>query len=101
MVPGVFLWFFMVTGRFGLVPSWFLVFKVPGWFLWFQVGFYDLSWFQVDFSWLEVGFHGYRSVFMVPGRFSWFFMVPGCFFHIENTIKLYSDPAIQSRPCRP
>ena len=25
-------------------------------------------------------FHGSRSVFMVPGRFSWFFMVPGWFF---------------------
>ena len=43
-------------------------------------------------------FHGSRSVFMVPGRFSWFQVG---FFHIENTIKLYSGPAIQSRPCRP
>ena len=75
-----FLWFFMVTGRFVLVPSWFLVFKVPGWFLWFQVGFlwpfmvpggffmvrgrfswlqvrnYGFSWFQVGVSWLEVDF---------------------------------------------
>ena len=66
MVPGVFLWFFMVTGRFVLVPSWFLVFKVPGWFLWFQVGFYDLSWFQV--------------LFMVPGGF---FMVRGGFLWLQ------------------
>ena len=68
-----FLWFFMVTGRFVLVPSWFLVFKVPGGFLWFQVGFYDLSWFQVDFSWLEVGFHGYRSEIMAFHGSRWGF----------------------------
>ena len=36
--------------------------------------------------------------FMVPGQFSWFFMVPGWFFifHVENTLKLYSGPKIQS-----
>ena len=32
-------------------------------------------------------------VFMVSG---WFFI-----FHVENTLKLYSGPTIQSRPCRP
>ena len=30
---------------------------------------------------------------MVPG---WFFIV-----HVVNTLKLYSGPTIQSRPCRP
>ena len=40
-------------------------------------------------------FHGSRSIFMV-------FMVPGWFFIVlaENTLKLYSGPTIQSRPCR-
>ena len=33
--------------------------------------------------------------------FLFFFMVPGWFFifHVENTLKLYSGPTIQSRPC--
>ena len=46
-------------------------------------------------------FHGYRLVFMMQGRLSWFFMVPGWFFmdHVENTLKLHSGPMIQSRPC--
>ena len=62
-----------------MIPSgllWF--FMVPGGFLCF---FYGSGWF-----------------FMVPGRFSWFFMVPGWFFifHVENTLKLYSGPTIQS-----
>ena len=38
-------------------------------------------------------FHGFRSVFMVPG---WVFI-----FHVENALKMYSDPTIQSRPCLP
>ena len=54
IVPGRFLWFFMVWG-------WFLM--VPGQFYWFQVDFHNF--------------------FMVPGRFfivpGWFFMVPGLF----------------------
>ena len=45
-------------------------------------------------------------VFMVP---DWFFMVSGLFswfqvgfiFHVENALKMYSDPTIQSRPCLP
>ena len=40
-------------------------------------------WFQVVFLWFQLGFH----------VFSWF--------QVENTLKLYSGPTIQSRPCRP
>ena len=60
-----------------------LVFHI---FSWFQVGF---SWFLVRFycfSLLQVGFYG----------FSWFII-----FHVENTLRLYFGPTIQSRPCRP
>ena len=32
--------------------------------------------------------YGFRAVFMVPGRFF--------IFHVENTLKLYSGPKIQS-----
>ena len=48
-------------------------------------------------------FHGSRLIFKVPGRFSWFFRVPGWFFifHAENTLKLYSGLTIQSWPYRP
>ena len=67
MVPGPFSWFFMVPGWFFMVPgrfSWF--FMVPGRFSWFFMVpgwlFMDpgqfLS-FQVDFSWLQVSFHGF------------------------------------------
>ena len=81
----------------------FMVFMVPGGFSWFQVGFHGS----------RLVFHGSSSVFMifkvpgwffmVPGRLSCFFIVPGWFFisHIENTLKLYSGPTIQSRPCWP
>ena len=72
---------FMVTGRFVLVPSWFLVFKVPGWFYdsrWVFMTFHGSGsrfcfWFQVDFSWLEVGFHGYRSEIMAFHGSRWGF----------------------------
>ena len=71
MVPGVF--FMVFHGHRSVCLGSKLVFKVPGWFLWFQVGFYDLSWFQVDFSWLEVGFHGYRSEIMAFHGSRWGF----------------------------
>ena len=88
-------WVFMMFHGFRLVfhGSW-SVFMVPGRFSWFFIVFHGS---RSDF----IFFNGSRSVFMVPGRFSWFFMVQGCFFHIENTIKLYSGLVIQSRPCRP
>ena len=41
-------------------------------------------WFQVGFSWFQVGVQGSRSDFMAPGRFSWFFMVPGWFFMVPG-----------------
>ena len=92
--------------------SWFevgfsLFFMVPVRFSWFQVGFHGFSWFQVGLSWFQFGFHGFSrfqvGFFMILGRFSWIFIVPGWFFisHVENTLKLYSGPTIQSRPCRP
>ena len=86
-------------------------------FSWIQVGFQDFSWIQVGFSCFQVGiyclycssffcgfhgarlvFHCSRSVFMVFRVF----MVPGWFFifHVENTLKQYSCPTIQSRPCQ-
>ena len=42
-------------------------------------------------------FYGSRWVFMVfhGSRFVFFI------FHIENPLKLYSGPTIQSRPCQP
>ena len=63
--------------------------------------FHGSMWVSMVIHGSRAVYHGSRSVFMVPGRFSWFFMVQGCFFHIENTIKLYSGLVIQSRPCRP
>ena len=59
MVPGVFLWFFIVPGQFVMVSGWF----------------YSLSRFLVGFPLFQVGFmafHGSRWVFMVPGRIPWF-----------------------------
>ena len=104
------------------------------------MGFHGFSWFQVCYKWFQVGFHGSRSVsmvfhgsrlvfmvshgsrsiscffmvpgwyFMVPGRFSWVFMVQvgfhgfsffqvgfSCFFSKMYPPKLYSGPTIQSR----
>ena len=94
-VQMVFLWFFIVPGRF----LWF-----HADFSWFQAGFYGFSWFQVGFSRFQVGFsrfqvgfHGSKSVFMVfhgsrlvLHGFSWFF---------SNMYlpKLYPGPTIQSR----
>ena len=55
--------------------------------------------FFCGFHGARLVFHCSRSVFMVFRVF----MVPGWFFifHVENTLKLYSGPTIQSRPCRP
>ena len=52
MVPGEYLWFFMVTGWYFMVPAGFFI--VPA-------GFYSLSWFQVGFAWFQVDFHGFSS----------------------------------------
>ena len=77
------------------------------------MGFCGFSWFQVGFrgSWSvfmvfhcsRLVFHGSRSVFMVFHGFRSVFMVPGWvfIFHVENALKMYSDPTIQSRPCLP
>ena len=37
-------------------------------------------------------FHGSKSVFMVPGRFSWFFMVPGWFFMVPGWFFMVPRP---------
>ena len=85
-----------------LVFSWFLwSFKVSGWFsrfqfvfLWFQGLVFQGSRLVFHGSrWVLMVFHGFRLVFIVPGRFSmvlggffmapggfsWFFKVLGCF----------------------
>ena len=53
----------------------------------------QFSWFFMVPDWF----------FVVSGTFSWFFMVPGwvIIFHVENALKMYSGPTIQSRPCLP
>ena len=88
MVPGGFLLFFMVLGWFLLVTGCF---------------FHGYSWFRLVFHGsrlVVMVFHGFRSFFMVFHGSGWFFMVPDwCFiFNVENILKLYSGPTIQSRP---
>ena len=74
MVPGRFLWLFMVPGGFFMVPGGLLFclngsrsfFTDPGRFFMVPGGFYDFSWFQVNFLW-------------VLKALSWFFIDPGQF----------------------
>ena len=65
---------------------------VPGRFSWFFMILVRFSWF---FHGSKLVSHGAMSTFMVFDG-SRFFI-----FHVENTLKLYSGPTIQSRPCWP
>ena len=98
MVPRGFLWFCMVPSWFFMDPGGFSGFFMdPGWFFMFS-GWYLLSllfqFFFCGFHGARLVFHCSRSVFMVFRVFmglGWFFI-----FHVENTLKLYSGPTIQS-----
>ena len=88
MIPGRFLWFFMVRGQF----LWF--FKDPSQFFhgsrWV---FYDYSRFQSGFSSSQVGFHGFSrfSQFLWFSRFQvGFFMVPSGFLWLLNVVGQFS-----------
>ena len=41
------------------------------------------------FSWFQVGFHGFRSVFMIPYGLIWPLIVPGWFFMIPGGFYRY------------